>query len=189
VKRIVFLLEEQSMAETLKILLPKILPQGIDSLCLAQNGKADLQKMIPIKMRRWQLPDTEFVIMQDQDANDCVKLKQQLRELAKQGGIYDCLIRIVCDELESWFLGDIAALEKGFGLDLSVYKDKAKYRNPDNLQNAKQELKALVPSYQQISGPRAIAPYMDISANRSYSFNVFVEGVKRLCEGGKNGNS
>jgi uncharacterized protein YktA (UPF0223 family) len=60
-------------------------------------------------------------------------------------------VRIVCTELESWFLGDFQAIEKTFNIDLKNRKNKTIYRNPDAIRNAKQELKRLVPQYQQIS--------------------------------------
>ena len=140
-----------------------------------------MQKSIPIKLRNWQEPNVKFVIVQDKDFNDCYELKNELKEIAKKCNREDALIRIVCSELESWFLGDLPAVEMAFGIDLSKKKNKAIYRNPDNIQNAKQELKNLIPMYQPISGSQRIADNMDINNNKSKSFNVFVNGVKRIC--------
>jgi hypothetical protein len=54
---------------------------------------------------------------------------------------------------------------------------KAKYRNPDNLMNAAQELKRIVPGYQKVQGARLIAEHVDILRNCS----VFIEGVQRVA--------
>jgi hypothetical protein len=97
------------------------------------------------------------------------------------------LIRIVCTELESWFLGDLDAIEKGYHINLSAHKTKALFRNPDAISNAKQELKKLVSIYQPIRGSNAIAQFMDITKNNSHSFNIFVSGVKKLIQENRNG--
>ena len=48
---LVFLLEEQSAKDFLMSLLPKIIP-SIEPIYLVHNGKGDLQKSIPIKLKR-----------------------------------------------------------------------------------------------------------------------------------------
>ena len=55
-------------------------------------------------------------------------------------------------------------------------------RDPDQIGNPKQELKRLFPDMGQIDSARRIAPFMNIENNRSYSFQVFVDGVRKLCE-------
>lgn len=68
---IVFLLEEKSMKYFLDGILPRILPENVSFLTIPHEGKSDLQKSIPIKLQGWTQGDTKFVIVQDQDANDC----------------------------------------------------------------------------------------------------------------------
>jgi uncharacterized protein YktA (UPF0223 family) len=177
----VFLLEEQSIEEVLKVLLPQILTENVRCQFLAQGGKATLEKVIPSKLRGWNTPDTQFVIAQDKDANDCMRLKEKLRTLAIEGGKPEALIRIVCTELESWFLGDLNAVGLAYNTNISGIENKALYRDPDKIANAKQELKRIVPEYRQIDGSRRIAQYMDIGENRSHSFHVFVDGVRKMC--------
>jgi len=51
---IVLLTEEQSMGECLKVVIPQLWPdsvQGVDWLVLSFQGKSDLKKSIPKKMR------------------------------------------------------------------------------------------------------------------------------------------
>jgi hypothetical protein len=179
-KKLVFLLEEQSMKETLEYILPLIFPNNIPFLCIPHEGKSDLQKSIPRKLLRWRDPDVKFIVVHDQDSADCIGLKRLLLSLAAEGRRSDTLIRIVCTELESWFLGDMRAVEKAFNIDLKHYKNKALFRNPDSIQDAKQELKKLAPKYQQVSGSQSISKFMDIENNRSHSFNVFISGIKKL---------
>jgi hypothetical protein len=179
--KIIFLLEEKSMKETLNNILPKILPAGFTFLCVPHEGKQDLKKSVIRKLKAWNEPDVKFVIVHDKDANDCKKLKQELMELTQQTAHSDTLIRIVCTELESWFLGDLQAVDKAFATKHADKQNGKLYRNPDNIANAKQELQKLVPSYQQISGSKRISESMDIVNNRSHSFNVFITGIKKLC--------
>jgi hypothetical protein len=145
--KIIFLLEEISMKETLVNILPQIIPAQISYQLIKHNGKSDLQRSIPVKLRGWREPDVHFVIMHDQDSNDCIQLKKNLSKLARENYRPDTLIRIVCTELESWFLGDIEAIEKAYAQNLTHKKGKAMYRMPDNIKNAKEELRKLITFY------------------------------------------
>jgi uncharacterized protein YktA (UPF0223 family) len=169
------------MKETLENILPLIVPKDIPFLCIPHEGKADLQKSIPRKLLQWREPDVQFIIVHDQDSSACRELKKELISLVPDEKWKDTLIRIVCTELESWFLGDLQAVEKAFSINLKNQKNKALFRDPDNIQNAKRELKKLAPKYQQVSGSQSISKYMDVTNNKSCSFNIFVAGVKRLC--------
>ena len=53
---------------------------------------------------------------------------------------------------------------------------------PDNIMSPKNELRKFVPGLGQIAAAKKISKYMDIDRNKSYSFQVFINGVKRLCE-------
>jgi hypothetical protein len=168
------------MAETLNTILPKIVPPNLPFLCIPHEGKSHLRKSIPIKLCGWREPGVHFVIVHDKDSGDCFKLKEELVAISKECKRSDTLVRIACAELESWFLGDLRAIEKAFTIDLGSIKNKAKFRKPDKLTNAKEELKKLIPAYQQISGAKKISAYMDIDRNQSHSFNVFISGIKKI---------
>lgn len=176
--KIVFLLEEASIKEFLDIVLPKILPSGVTFMTVPHEGKQDLERSIPRKLRAWLEPNVRFVIVRDQDGTDCIRLKEKLYRQCVESGRPDTMVRIVCNELESWFLGDLAAVADAFGMpSLVLLQRKAKYRNPDNLMNAAQELKRIVPGYQKVQGARLIAEHVDILRNCS----VFIEGVQRVA--------
>lgn len=181
--KLVFLLEEQSMKCFLDGLLPRILPEEIQFVTIPHEGKSDLQKSLTSKLQGWNEPDVKFVVVQDQDSNDCRELKEKLLELCKKSK-KEVLIRIACHELEAWYFGDMNVLSKAYGVDISAAKRKRKYRVPDAIMNPKAELKRLLPEHQQISGARKIAPIIDIENNSSVSFQVFVNGVKRFADSG-----
>lgn len=181
---LIFLLEEPSMKNVLEVILPKIIPEQLTYICIAHQGKQDLANSIPKKIKAFQYaPQTKFIIVHDQDSHDCRTLKKELFEVCQQSGKSDVLIRIICHELESWFLGDLAALEKAYNRppqSLSKKQAEKKFRNPDQLNSAKQELKKLVKDYYPGTHSKAIAPYLSLTQNTSRSFQIFLDGIKKL---------
>lgn len=180
--KLVFLLEEPSTKYLLDVLLPKILPEGVEFQTIAHRGKRDLQRSIPRKLRGWNEPgEIRFVIVHDQDTKDCVKLKQDILALCEGIG-KKVLVRIACQEMESWYFGDVKALAAAYNMPkLNQISAQKKYRIPDDIPSPKEELRKLLPSHQQIEGAKRVAPYMDIENNSSVSFNQFVSGVRRFA--------
>ncbi|WP_218032471.1 DUF4276 family protein [Paenibacillus humicus] len=175
------MLEEISMKSVLDVILPKLLPSHVAFRTIKHEGKSDLEKSIPIKLRAFQTPNTYFVILRDKDSGDCIKIKENLSALCREAGRPDTLVRIVCHELESWFLGDLEAVGKAFHSEgIEELQNKAKFRDPDRLANPAQELRRLVGKYQKLAGSKAISRYMSFDNNRSHSYMVFLEGLRKL---------
>ena len=181
-RELVFFLEEQSAKEMLDSFLPELLDKNTCHRCIYFEGKQDLEKQLKKRLRNWCNPNTNFIVLRDQDSEDCTVVKQRLADICTEAGKPHSLVRIVCHELESWYLGDLQSVEKGLKLSgLAGKQQNRKFRNPDRLSNAKQELKKLTKnSYQPISGSREIGSYMSVENNRSHSFKVFISGVKKL---------
>lgn len=177
--KLVFLLEEKSMKYFLDGILPRILPENIEFITIPHEGKSALRKSLQAKLKGWTEPDVKFVIVQDQDSNDCRRLKQELLELCAETD-RQVIVRIACHELEAWYFGDLDAVSRAYGKDLTHLKAKRKYRIPDDILNPKRKLQHYLPEHQQIEGARRIAPQIDIHKNTSTSFQVFVSGVKKL---------
>ncbi|MDR2128089.1 MAG: DUF4276 family protein [Burkholderiaceae bacterium] len=184
--KLIFLLEELSMKTLLDNLLPRLFPGWEEQkhfLCVAHQGKSDLDKSIPRKLKAWRSPQEQviFVIVRDNDGADCIKQKQELRDKCLQAGRPDTLIRLVCQELESWYLGDLDALDKAFDAKVNIPKNRKRFANPDAWQKPSREVERLVPCFQKQSGARKLAEHLDAQHNRSHSFQVFVKGVSRLA--------
>ena len=180
-KELVFFLEEASAKAFLDRFLPRILPAGTSFRTIAHNGKSDLQKSLPRKLRGWQNPGAHFIVLHDKDANDCVALKGKLRDICmKARPDLHPTIRIACHELEAWYLGDFDALARAFpDCDIESERGRAKYRNVDTLANAAEELVKLIPTYQKVSGSRALGDELsDSDANTSHSFRIFVRAIQ-----------
>ncbi|NOT11403.1 MAG: DUF4276 family protein [Methylococcaceae bacterium] len=182
--QLVFFLEEPSAKEMLMGLLPRVFPDTVTYRYVVFEGKQDLEKRLSGKLRAWQHPDSSFVVLRDKDSANCVQVKEKLVDMCRSAGKPNTLVRIACHELESWFLGDLAAVEKGLNLSgLAKRQQQRKFRAPDELGNPKQELKMLTNNaYQQIAGSRAISHYLSLEGNQSKSFNVFLSGINYLLK-------
>lgn len=179
---LVFFIEEPSAEEMLKGVLPKILPKDVIPRYVVFEGKQDLEKQLERRLKYWKTPNTRFLVMRDQDSGDCRVIKQKLLDKCGAANRPDTIVRIACHELESFYLGDLRAVETGLGLNgLSKLQKKRKYRAPDNLPNPAQELISLTKRfYQKVSGSRAIGPHLDLKCNFSHSFNVLVRTIKHI---------
>ncbi|EKN4206973.1 DUF4276 family protein [Yersinia ruckeri] len=180
-RTIVFLLEELSAAEMLKGLVPRIIQDNIIVRYIAFEGKNDLEKQLTKKLRGWQTPNTTFVIIRDKDGGDGPTIKQRLVGLCAASGKENYLIRIACHELESWYLGDLFSVDLALNLNTSPQQNNKKFRTPDNLANAAEELIKLTNhSYQKVAGSRAIGKVLRIDGNLSHSYNVFISGLQSI---------
>lgn len=181
-KQLVFFLEEESAKIMLEGVLPRILPEHITYKCVVFEGKQDLEKKLLRKLKGWlNAENTHFIVLHDQDSNDCKKIKQRLRDICIEAGRPETLIRIACHELESFYLGDLKAVGTAFSKNnLAEQQLGRKFRNPDELANPVEELKRLIPEYQKLAGSRKIAPLMNLDDNRSHSFRVLIEGIRRF---------
>ncbi len=181
-RTLVVFTEEMSAKVMLESLLPRLLPQDIHIQCVDFEGKQDLEKQLPIKLKGWRTPDTYFVILRDQDSGNCHDVKRNLKSICDAAHKPDVLVRIACRELESWYFGDLAAVEAGLEIDgLSALQTKAKYRSPDNIINPSTELKKVTKNrYQKVSGSRVIGKHLYLDNTLSRSFRNFINGVRGI---------
>lgn len=178
--KLVFFLEEPSAKEMLQGILP-VIAEGHEWQFVVFEGKQDLERQLGRKLRGWQYTENiRFIVLRDQDSGDCYQIKANLQATCALAGKPETLIRIACHELETFYLGNLAAVSRAFGRNLHAQQQGKKFRQPDNLNNAKQELKKLVPEYQEIAGSRAIAPLLLRQKNMSHSFNILLQGIQNL---------
>lgn len=182
-KEIVFLLEEPSMKEMLGSFLPRLSSCQPQITYIVFEGKSDLKKRLQRKIQHYSNPEAFFIILIDQDSANCKNLKQEIIQKI-QNLNKPFLIRIVCHELESWYLADLKAVERALSINgLTKKQSQKKYRQPDNLSNAKQEFQNILGEkhpYQPLKYGREIGKYLDPENKRSRSFAVFVESYRKL---------
>lgn len=182
--KIVFLLEEPSAQTFLEALLPRLLPD-LNFQCIAHEGKQDLEKRFHIKIKGWNEPDVRFVILRDQDSSDCTKAKDYFVSKCQSMKTKNVLVRIACKTIESWYLGDLHAVEKALAINgLHKQQNKTKFRNPDKLGNPTEVLQRITNKrYQKVSGSREIGKHFHLeeNSNASHSYNVFIKGIRSLA--------
>lgn len=183
--RIIFLLEEPSMKDLLTRLIPRTIPGMVEHenfLCIPHQGKTDLERSIPRKLKGWKEPGVRFIVVEDNDSRICTEIKNRLKSIALEAGHPSAVVRLVCQELESWYLGDLKALAEAFdreGLDTDAHRKR--YADPDTWQKPSAEVERLIPGFQKRSGARLMGDRLGIHANFSVSFNVFISGMKRVA--------
>jgi hypothetical protein len=200
-----FLVEEPSAEEALKHVLPKLMRGRARWKLINLGSKYKLLKVLPERLAAYRDriargESLRVVVLVDRDADDCATLKRRLEALARAAGLttktqpdihgrFHVVNRIAIEELESWFIGDPAALRRAFGSLPVIDSTKGMFRNPDNggtweaLHRFLKRYGIYKSSYPKIDAARRIAPHLDLQANRSRSFQYFVSGVEALLLG------
>jgi hypothetical protein len=188
-KMVEILVEEPSMQNVLNTILPQILPDGyelnINCFIRPHQGKTDLQKSIRNKVRAYKhFPKpVQLIVVQDQDSNDCKKLKQSLCALVEeQDSTLNYLVRIACRELENWHLVDMPAIEAVYPtFKANKYQHKSKYRKVDHTPSS-YVLEQAIKNFAKGFASKNIPPHMNVKNNRSNSFNQFVRGLQHFLK-------
>lgn len=168
------------MQMLLEGLLPRLFPR-LSFLCVPHKGREHLDRSITNTLREWREPGVRFIVVQDNDNRNCYALKERLQQLCRQGDREDTLIRIVCQELEAWYLGEPDAMAAAFDdMRLRRIGNRAQYRNPDTRPKPSDDVAELVPGFQKAEGARKMAAHLTRDGNRSPSFAVFLNGVASL---------
>jgi len=196
------LLEEPSAEAALARLLPKLLPPESSWRLHPFQGKADLLKKLPSRLRGyaqgWLPDDYRIVVLVDADQDDCRALKRTLEDAASAVGLptrsavgaagrFVVLNRIAIEELEAWFLGDVEAVATAYpGVPLSLGR-RRRFRDPDALRDTWEALERVLQDaghfrsgLRKIEAAGHIAAHMEPSRNRSRSFRCFAEGLASL---------
>jgi hypothetical protein len=202
-KHLEVLVEEYSAEVALANLLPKLLPTYVDFDIRSFRGKTDLLKKLPDRLkgyRSWLPEDWRILVLCDRDDQDCQELKKHLEACATLSGFttktsapndqFTVLNRIAIEELESWFLGDAAAVSKAYPRIPETFSTRTRYRLPDEITGGTWEaLQALLQRHgyhqgglNKVEAARAISQFMAMAPknNRSISFHSFCTGLSAL---------
>lgn len=202
-----FLLEERSAEAALEVILPKILSDDVSFRFHVFEGKQDLLKNLPARLRGYSQSISDkhrIIVLIDKDREDCFQLKARLEKAAQDAGFvtkssappegdFQVVNRLVIEELEAWFFGDVEALRTAYPRVSRNLQYQARYRDPDAITGGTSEvLERLLrrlnyhrEGLPKIAVAQNIAQHMEPSRNRSKSFQVFVEGLKACVgEGG-----
>jgi hypothetical protein len=189
--RLEVLVEEHSAETALTYLLPRIVP-GVPFEIVTFEGKPDLLRKLPDRLRAyshyWSTINMRIVVLLDRDRDDCARLKAELERVTAAARLpsHAVLLRIVIEELEA-FLGDVPALCRAYPKLPPSLGERSGYRDPDAICGTWEALERVLREHgyypkglAKSVAARDIAPHMDIEANRSKSFQVFRDGLRRL---------
>jgi len=106
-------------------------------------------------------------------------------------GQFRVVNRIVVEELEAWFVGDVAALRAAYPGVPETLASKVRFRDPDDVPGgtweALQRVLVTAGHYRgldrmpKIEVARRVATHMDPESNRSRSFQAFASGLLALA--------
>ncbi len=182
--------EESSAQKCLESFLPKIFLDQKKFKIFAHGGRENLKQALRKTLPRIsQIENAKILITIDQDKNDCKKLKQDLQKIFHEKCHCPYKIRIVCKELESWFLGDFNAISLAYPKFKSEkYRHKTDIRYVDKID---QPSKKLLKMITEIDGRKflskgemseKISPHLNINQNTSPSFNQTIQAIKFLSQ-------
>lgn len=197
-----FLVEEQSSAEFLNVLVAKLL-RGADTFRIHPfAGKPDLLKSLPHRLagyKAWLPEDWRIITLVDCDKENCGVLKAKIEDCAHSAGLqtksaamdkkhYQMLNRIAVEELEAWFFGDVEALTSAYPRIPSTLAEKRKYRNSDAITGGTWEALEKVlqtaghypAGMPKIEVARNVSQHMNPDRNRSPSFRVFINAIREM---------
>jgi len=199
-----FLIEESSAEIVLNEIIPKIVGDETTFKIHDFRGKSNLIKNLSDRMKGYASmikyqTDLRVVVLIDKDKQNCQELKQKLEEIVAQSGLttpsssdnFQVLNRIVVEELEAWFFGDINALREAYPKVPESLTKRRSYRIPDEIKGGTWEaLERILSSagyYEKGFMPktevaRNIAPFMKPEINSSKSFQVFRDGLKLFLD-------
>ena len=182
--------------------MPKILPSNVTFNFHAYDGKKDFLNKVPDRLKGYQRslrPDWKIVLLIDEDRQDCLELKEKLELMATSAGLitkssgqkdksFQVLNRIVVEELEAWFFGDVEAICQAYPKVSANLAKQKQYRDPDAIQGGTAEALERVlkkagyhlGGLQKQKASSDISQYMNPESNRSKSFQVFYQGLLEI---------
>ncbi len=194
-----FLVEEPSMERFLRVVLPKILPDGVSFDIHAFQGKGDLLDKLENRLRgyaAWLPESMRIFVCVDRDDDDCIELKKRLEGIASRAGLvsrssatgrpWQVVNRIVIEELEAWYFGEWPAVVDAYPRVCSTIPRKDSYRNPDAIKGGTWEaLERILQKHGYFrAGLGKMTAAQDIAAGfnplkcSSYSFRVFLDAIQ-----------
>ena len=169
------------MGGFLEVLLPRLFPD-LSFQCVPHEGKQDLEKSIPRKLKAWHEPGVLFCVIRDNDSGDCRVLKEKLVVLCKSGGRDDTHWSVSL--ARSWRPGIWESQTLWRRLSATIIRGGSEIKRDivtsDAVVKPSAEIRRLVPEFQKFSGARRIARYLTRERNRSASFRVFITGIENL---------
>ena len=180
------LTEEESSAVLIKASIANIqkaVGKPFTIRTVVHKGKSNLLKDFATKIEA--VPPSHgirYMILCDQDSEPCEGLKERiLRKIPQINARQFVIVRIVCQELEAWYLGDEQALKRAYSR--TTFHKKNFQCDVDQKENPKKILSDNIgASFISTQAPEKMAKHMDWNNNKSRSCCHFIDGIKKLLK-------
>jgi hypothetical protein len=173
--------EEPSMKATLHCLIPKLGLDARNVKVIGFDGVGDMENALPRQLRALRASPEKVLILRDNDNGNCAARKSRLMQMAAAAGVAPrTKVRIVCQMLEAWFIGDVDALLASRHFKKSVPR-RLERCDPDEQPNPKKELSKLRDDYREITAANAVARHLNPEVNRSASFRNTIRAIRTLA--------
>ena len=178
---LVFIVEEASKEEFLREFLKRwSTPTDLEITYLVAGGHSQVRRLIASKLRNWRKPNTTFVILCDQDSANCVERKAELSKQVPPHHRSNTVVRIVCTELEGWYLTDRSALHAALpALDQTEAWPAALLGPPDAIQRPARQIAAIT-RFRKTTLAREMGQRISLQPNTSHSFNLFLQTLNQI---------
>ena len=196
-RHLVFLVEDPSMEEFLRTLLPRLLPENCGFEVHAFRGKSNLLRNLKARLRgyaRWLPDDWRIIVLVDRDDDDCRSLKERLEEASAAAGLrtrsqspgagWQVVNRVVVEELEAWYFGEWTAVRAAYPRLSDGVPRRARYRDPDAISGTWEAFERILQrcgyfstGLRKVEVARTVAAHIEPDRNRSRSFNAFHAAV------------
>ena len=188
------------MEAFLRVVLPRLLPAGRTFAIHVFQGKRDLLKKLPGRLRgyrHWLPADWRLIVMVDRDDDNCLELKARLETSAQEAELlsprtkspnrpWQVVNRVVIEELEAWYFGDWQSVCAAYPRVKPTIPRRTRYRDPDAIPGGTWEAFERVlqrsgyfkTGLRKVEAAQTIAAHFDPDRNRSRSFAVFHTAVR-----------
>ena len=179
---LVLVVEEPSKRHFLEPFLQHwSLPPTLVVRFVVANGHSDLTKRLHTLVRSWRTPYTRFLVLCDQDSADCVDRKGELVAQIPPSRRGDVVVRIVCTELEGWYLTDPAALDASLpGFSHRVDLRRQPLGSPDSIARPAERI-ARSMSFRKRNLAQAMGARMSRDQSSSPSLNLFIRTLDQIA--------
>lgn len=190
-RQLYVLTEEESARPVIEALFATI-SEGLTVSCrvITHQGKDDLLKAITKTVPSLsRIPNTSILVLHDQDQNDCRILKAKIVHLMEQHCQCHYKIRIVCQELEAWYFGDIEAIKLCYEvINQQQLTSRTKRKNVDEIVNPSHELLKYIREYHKLKTlpkvqmAKRVAVHLNVDRNTSTSFKMTTNAILELLQ-------
>ncbi len=181
---LVIVVEERSKQHFLEAFLRTWrLDPAPDIKFFVANGHSDLTRQLYTLMRAWRKPRTRFLVLCDQDSADCVERKQELIAQVPCSRRNDVTVRIVCTELEGWYLADRTALREALPQFPQRAPPPPELRGPpDSIQRPASRIRRYAPFSKRDLAREMGRRMLPNRGSASSSFNLFIRTLDELFQ-------